>query len=718
MMKSIIITILLLLGLIIAPLSTYTAVGSQPYLEVEESYTITTSNIELTGLYTDIQGTNAYTDVISGRIHSLLMTANSPKDAYALRYDNGNMTWNTAINAVDYDITTFNSVYNYTFAGSVTGLNTTNSLIVKLNPTTGAPECYTIFSPGQYMNSKITAITYNSLLGKIIIVGTLNHPEPLIPSNSYNNRGFIATIDPINCTLDGSAYVSKQPTTFEDVAVNNNASSPYYGYTAIVGKALDASGEWKAYILIVSPSQNIELTATFNTSNPSQAKAVSIYRETFIVGGTIKSASSIDGFILRMDPLPNHSTAWLLNLTTTNDDAVNDITTNNGLITFTGYINKSSTNQSLITGSLYPNTTIKTLYTYGEVNAAGNSVTMGPQNKIHVVGTISTIYPNTLQPANTGLLQPQQYPPQPITLGNTLSPVDIVQYQAQLTSYDPQAGVDIAGGQGALSGLYMVIGELTPPPTTTTITITPTLTTQPTTTTVTSVINHTTPNYCIDLSTGTSSTGQPEPFGSLENILADYPDWSTWGGYPVRVSYANPVWPYNPQLPARWVSAFAYSNGSPIVSGTPHPEVTYAISFTLQTPSIIELNWTADDIGYLYLDGSLIQSASLNQGFTTLSTVLGPGSHTLAIRVNDTGGAVTGLYVSGSACPLQPVTSTPPPRPTTTTSTNPQTTLTAGPIPTGVDCPCSSTINQSLLIVGGLIIASTLIIALQVRRIK
>ena len=734
--------IAILILITIFPASLNVDASSQPILEVEESFTYDdlssgqSGNVVLDDIYSIDYMNQSYTDIMAGWFKQLT-SITRPSYAYALRYDDGIKIWEKAVVANGYRISRFYSVENYVFVGMVQKPGKTSSLIVRLNESTGDVECYTIFDPAPSYNSKLYSVTYNDALNMLVAVGTANPSQADVPMGSNSNQGFLVLVDPITCSPQGQVFLSKISTDFYDVVVNNDPTSPQFGYTAVVGQSLEgSSGLRKAYILVIDNSYSLRYSAVYNTSGESYAATVDTFDDTFIIGGIMYNGTSTDGFLLRTDPLPNNSTAWWLKIGLPINaqalDAVNDVHVGkDGFIYFTGYVDRTSNQQNVIIGKITSNMQIDFLYLYGSLEADGRGITATSYNKTHVVGTISTPYPNQLQNALQGYLSPAMYPYQPVQIQNTLRQIDTVYNFTNVYTFNPSILVDVAGSYQLVSGLYIVIGYLNEQPTTTTsITATPTLTTMPTanvTTTYppsnTTVIGPgpapPTP-YCIDLSTGTNSLGYPDTPGTIEDVLTDYPDWGAAGDYTVRVSdYLG--WHYDSQKPARWITVFAREDGTPTSIGAPHPPVTYMISFTLQTPSLVTLNWTADNKGNLFIDGDYIQSANFSQGFSTYSTVLGTGTHTITVWVVDEG-VITGLYLDGKACPpgdtntgttlTRSSTSTP----TTIIQTGPGGSEPAGS--TGESCPCQTPITQVALILSGLVIASTIITLFQIRKIR
>ena len=695
------VTISFTIALLLGGISLYTGGGQPaqalqvPGLEVEKSFHL--GEIELNSIQTIPDGQGGYSDIIAGWARGADPLTGETQ-FYAIKYTNGVPEWYRSvliINQTEYGKTMFNSVSNYVFAGSTASDKRSSSLIVSLEPSMGALQAYSIFDPGTEYGSRITSIGYSEGGNSYVVVGTANSIDWFVPEISSNDQGMIALLTPTSHNISGPIMTIKGSSGLNDVAVYNDPSSPYYGYIVAVGYLLDQPTP-RPLIVVLNHSMGVSAAYTVETGTSSVATSVSIMGDEIIVGGYAKNGQmELDGFIASLSLTPQANVVWLTMVSTAGEDRVEDVFVQDTHIAFTGVYNGTSTSSSVLLGELHSNGTLYRAYSYAGVNAEGKSISVSPVEKLHVVGSMSSTYPSTLTVVQRSSFT---YSPQPnLTPANIdFQKHDPVYYHEEFNVYNRFPIIDQS--QGYLMGLYLVTGEFIPEPITVTTsrpTANVTTTPRPPTTTVTGPgPQHT--GICIDISTGTTSQGTPDTIGTPENPLTDYPDWGVVSPQHIQARASSfQGWQTLQQSNAVWISAYTYSNGAPIVNSpsNPHPDAVYSITFTLQTPSILNMTWTADNAGYLYVDGVLVQNTSLNS-MSNYTTLLQAGTHTLSVKVVDSG-IVSGLYVSGSVCAPTPVPINSTKTPTDHEPTGPQGNSTG----TGGSCPCQSTIAYA---VGGM----------------
>jgi len=729
----------LLLLLVLLIFSGATVVFAATTLEVEDSI-VSFENLFLEAIETSYLQSGTYTDVLAGYFWSPVSSY-----SFAAKYIDGINSWYKYMvinNTYMYNNTMFSDVYDYIFVGSIYGVNRSSGLIAKLDPSQGGIQCYNVFDSARYSNTKLSAVGYNYKLDMMVAVGATNFREELSTVQVYSleTYGLVVFFDKTNCSLIGQ-YRSSDASWFTDVIGINDPSSTIYGYTIMVGYTLVNSTLVMPYVIFVDANQNVQasIVLDFHNSTLAYATSVDFINNSIIIGGTYKTFDrQFEGFIAKLDVnIYNITNDWTLGLTSYGNDSISDVYTgDDSLIAITGYIDEFSNNSTLVTGKLDVNGTLNSLFTYGINNTSGKGVATGPPYKLHVVGTVVSPYPNSIVQAPSGILQ-NITPPTIMSSMSTLNSMNnpIIR-QANLTMIDANPVIDYIIPP-ILGGLYIVIGEdqqqnnstetTTTTTTTTTLTtitstgtlITPTSTYTPVNVTVTGP--GTAPQfYCIDISTGTNLFGIADSPGTLEDPFNDYPDWIVTGNtliQPRVTSSINP-WPMLLSSQARWISAYTNPYGQPLlgtyeIGGYNRPPTTYRIEFTIQVPSILNMTWTADNVGTLFIDGNQVQTSDFTQGLVNYSMNLLPGTHSIKVVVEDFN-LYTGLYVSGAVCPITPEQTTIS-RPTTTTITNVTTTTTNTIVNSTITStvtvtvqnePCECTNNSffSIAIIGGIAI--------------
>ncbi|MCE4628356.1 MAG: hypothetical protein F7C34_04320 [Desulfurococcales archaeon] len=448
-----------------------------PYLELEWTHSdgvlYTWESIQT------IEGPNGgYDDILAG-YHT---RPNGNLQFVAMRYSTYDPygSWFASImfiNATKYNQSMFSDVENYVFVGSFFNDNLSSSVVLRMNQSHTFEECFTIFDPARNIASRLSGID-EMVSGNMIVVGAANARNLRVPSWDPQNSMLIATVDPVTCNLTSPVLTSKGRGELTSVTVVDDAANPYYGYAVAVGISYDGTAQYgKPYILVLTPSLTVVKSLVIDMGAHGYATSAVVYGTSIIVSGAFKTVGNgMDGFVTKID-LASNTTAWNLVVSTQDDDSVNDLSLDDsGRIAVTGYYGKSGAYSALFAGKLAQNGSVDRMYVYGTYNVTGNGVSVGPGDRIHVAGTISSLipmsqHPYTLQQAPASLFQATQSP----MLGGIttqLSASDPVLYDENIHVYYRGPGLYQASMLG-ISGLHIVINEqYVPDPITATGTIT------------------------------------------------------------------------------------------------------------------------------------------------------------------------------------------------------------------------------------------------------
>ncbi len=648
---------LIMLGGIFLSFNGQASAQQVPGLEVEESFHL--GELTLVDIQTTMEPSNGYTDLLAGWAEGADFLTGE-RQLYAVEYTNGIPQWFRSvliINPVNYTSTMFSGVDNYVFVGSANSTKKTSSLVMKLEPSNGFMQSYLILDPGDEYGSKLLSIARSNRTGGYVAVGALNNIDWTVPDMDRDNRGMILLLNQAGTNTSAPIIALKIASGLNDVAVFNDPTSPMYGYIVVAGYTVSPTQAPQPLVVVLDNTMSIVASIKVNTSAASWINTVAIINDQILVGGEVKTGQKgLDGFIALLQLSQTPTIQWIQYLSSYGHDSIHDLEVSGDHIAFTGTYSKTGNTSALVLGELAANGTIERAYMYTGKNTAGLGVSHGPRERLHAVGTTSGLFPSTLT------LLPQQafQQGQPIGLAPveaSLSSFNPVFYHEQFNDYARYPIID--SPTGALMGLYLVTGEFFARPTNQTTGIP---TNNSNTTLNFTNIGGPGPAYteaCIDISTGTTPQGTPDVLGAVENPITDYPDWGVVSPQQLQaITSSFQSWSIPAQSNSRWITAYAYTNGSPMVTSVnnPFPDTVYSITFSIQTPSFLKMNWTADNGGYLYIDGVLVQSAILGT-LSNYTTLLQPGTHTLSVKVRDSG-VVTGLFVDGTVCPPEPINHT------------------------------------------------------------
>lgn len=680
-----------------------------PVLQVEHS-----ASAGLNHTYNSIQTIdtqNGYKDVMAGALTFTSPGYNAGDRAfYAANYENGQLTWVKSVyilNTTTYVNSSFNDVSNYIFTGRVWGQLESSTLIMKLNSTDGAMECYTIVRPGGgHWLTEGNAIGLNPNTTLYTIVGASNPHDNLVEFSTSNYPSLI-DVNGTNCNTTGHYTIGSIPGAFTDIKIIDDSNNPYYGYKLISGyEALynqtTSTIRINPIIVVLDQSNNVVVGRALDFGVDAYASSITFLNDKIIVGGTEYSNNNTDGFITILNS--NLTADATYRLVGQADEAINSITTRGAsTIVYTGTLNSAPQAGQAIVGLINASSPADNkTYAYQTSQSEGYDVSVGGQGLIHVAGQLRGPFPNNI----VELTQPVLYTAVNPTI--TQYPVlfknyPVIEENLSMNVFNAWPVQDQSNSIN-IHALYFVLGFETviePPTTTTTqINITQTTTQPPTvtvtynTTTTATSIHSIIPPGCIDISTGTDIYGYSQAYGSVEDYVSDYPDWAI-----VQPGNLTPIVAYSSawnemSSPARWITPYSDNQGNPIrvnPGNSHYPPTTYQLTVTLQAPSTMSMDWMSDNNGSLYIDGVLVQQSSPLLTPSTYNTGLPPGTHTIKIVVSDQG-VITGLFVHGKICSTTLTTATIG-RPTTTTSQT--TTGGGGNGTTGTPCPCGGVITYA-----------------------
>lgn len=727
-MRKNILLLITLSFLLIAPATGYLQpvkdAGAQNIpLEVEKSIAVGTS--DYFKAIDTIEDSSGYTDVLAGS-----EIRNGTNAFYAAKYINGQVVWSKTvflINESTYQHTMFNDVADYLFAGKINGSMKADTLLVRLNQTSGALICQNIIMPGNInWNSAANAVSHTNSSGIATVVGAviLGEGDNQFSTGAYP---YILDVNSANCSVAGDFIVPSIPGAFTDITIVDNSSSPFYGYKLISGYSITPNHATGAVIIspviiAVDQANNIVGGKMIDFNTDAYATSVTYAGDKIVLGGAMYTPNGdTDGFIVILDSnLSVNSTFKLIGQA--NESIESLATMANGTIIYTGVLNENGQGGgNAAAGLLTVTGSLNKLLTYTGTQSKGYSITSDTAGRLHIAGMIRGSFPNSLT-HNPALALQQSGNPQLAAYHPSVKyypPIEDT-VTVNVYSYWP---VENFANYARDMGLYLVTGfEETPPPTTTprptgttthtTTTHTMTVSTTSITRTLTSTSTGNMPG-CIDISTGTTGYMIPQPYGTVEDYNQDYPDWRVISPANATLRVASLSAWMEPSPNAKWITPYSDPQGNPIHNPPPahYPPTTYQMIIALQVPSTLTMEWPADDTGKLYIDGALVQVNNAFPSTQAYTTGLPPGIHNLTIVVEDNG-YFTGLYVDGKICPTSITTSTAS-RPTTTTATTP----TNGTTGTGGQpCPCEDTITYAAAGVSGLFAAGWIITYMMIRR--
>ncbi|BAN90893.1 hypothetical protein [Aeropyrum camini] len=527
-----------------------------------------------------------------------------------------------------------------------------------------------VFGVESAKNVVVNGIVYSPAHGAYVIVGNLegflNLPQ----------AGFIAVGDASG--VGGTVKFLYAYSGFEKVDVVKDPSSSYYGYIAVAATFFnntDMSFD-DAGVVILDPNLNLISSMYLELPGHERSLDVAFYgNDVVLVGSSVLASGGSLGFASANSYDFTNATwtnLWHMVIDTPLDDAVTGVDVKSGNIYISGYASMQSNGQAtaflgIITGGSPSQTA---LYDYTGGSTVFNDVKADGNQFIHAAGkVVGQPFPGALAPSSLSPVLSQQIalPRSDAVKDSKITNTDITG-QSQLIN-------TVIDNPTILSGLYVVLApqdeggdtgtstSTTTTTTLTTITVTKTIITS-TTDTATTFPGTATPTfpqqpYCIDISTGSKSPGVLDPLGTLENPMLQAPDWGTSQpmGRPVS-SVQLSAWPSFQGVqgfPGQWITAYfdIQDPSKPDYNYTSRPVTTYAISFYLPAPGQLVMEWTADDSGELFIDGTLVQTHTGQYAFQTTASYqanLSQGNHVIEIRVTDVHGQYTGLFVSGSVC--------------------------------------------------------------------
>ncbi|BAA81287.1 hypothetical protein APE_2275 [Aeropyrum pernix K1] len=521
-----------------------------------------------------------------------------------------------------------------------------------------------VFGVGGAKHVTVNGIVYSPAHSAYVIVGDLEGVS------WAPKAGFIAIGNASG--IGGIVKVILAYSSFEKVDVVKDPSNTRYGYIAVAATFFnntDMSFD-DAGVVLLDP--NLNLVTSMYIDLPGHEKGLDVAfngSEVVLAGQSVDSSGGSHGFLSASKyDFANDLWAniWHMIIDTPVDDAVTGVDLKAGVIYVSGYTSMQTNGQAtafvgFIDGG--PSQTVLLDYTGG--STVFNDVKADGNQFIHAAGkVVGQPFPGTLsQSSITPIISQQIVANRSDTLKDLEARNTDVSGSSQLIS-------PVYDNPTTLSGLYVVLapkdeGGGTDTSTTTTTTITTiTITGTRTTTTYTTFPGTVTPTfpqqpYCIDISTGSEAPGVLDPLGTFENPVTQAPDWGTSQplGRPVS-SVQLSAWPSFQGVqgfPGQWITAYfdLQDPSKPDYNTTNRPVTTYAISFYLPAPGQLVMEWSADDSGELFIDGTLVQTHSGQNAFqttTSYQTSLLQGNHTIEIRVMDEHAHYTGLFVSGSVC--------------------------------------------------------------------
>lgn len=488
------------------------------------------------------------------------------------------------------------------------------------------------------------------------------------------------------------------PSKILSVAANNEPTSSYHGYLAAAGVIYEGGiGGVDGLVILLDPQNQIVAEVLIGGQGDDYINSVEFLgNDLVIVGNTTSYNGDPRPFLAVMDTSLNILWQAVINRGTgsANDVAVDDL----GRIFLTGYVTErgvQSNGPDALIAEFHTNGTPIFMATWGNTSTTiGNAIDVDNMYRKHVVGELIDDFPNQLATFTGSLNQ--------LNLTTAATDVVIRQIKAYQIEISPEYYriYSVRDHPEQLEGFQLVIEQQE----------------QETTTTYTTITANISVTYppCIDISTGTRFFMQADAPGTPEMPLNEPPDWGVVSpaGLTAYSIYPYASW-YNGSdvgTQANWITAYADPESNytlprraPAQQNYSWPDTTYAITFSVQVPSVIRMNYTADNAVAMYLDGNLVDTYSTQYTFMNtkqLSLYVLPGTHTIKARVYDYG-LYTGLYVNGYVCPLEPLTTTVT-RPTTTTTTE-TTTLT-----TTVTRPTTSTVTTTLTSISTLTATATL----------